>query len=83
MAELKKGRAGISDAEVEEEIEKLKESPMVRLARKEQRLQYKRRQVLYSLRAMEKRGRELTAMGYTIDTIGSEFLDVLDDDLNL
>jgi hypothetical protein len=56
-------------AQVESEIERLRDDPNVRLARKELRIQYKRRQVLYNLRNLEKRGRELAKLGYTCDNI--------------
>lgn len=62
----------LTDAQVEMEIEKLKDSPHVKLARKELRIQYKRRQVLYQLRNLEKRGKQLERMGVTIDNIESE-----------
>ena len=47
------------------EIERLKASEHVKLARKEQRLKYKQRQYLYQLRNLEKRGLQLAAQGYT------------------
>jgi len=59
----------LTEQAVEEEIARLKASENVKLARREARLKYKRRQTLYTLRALEKRGRELAADGYTIDTI--------------
>lgn len=59
----------LSDFEVEQEIERLQISPMVKLARKEQRLLYKRRQALYNLRALEKRGKQLVKKGITMDNI--------------
>ena len=59
----------LSDQEVEAEIESLRTSPMVQLARKEQHLQYKRRQVLYNLRNLEKRGQKLAERGITMDNI--------------
>ena len=62
-------RTFITDAAVEKELEQLKASPYVQLARREQRLKYKYRQQLYSLRNLEKRGKELAAIGITIDTI--------------
>ena len=34
----------LTDEQVEQEIEKLQDSPLVKLARKEQRIRYKRRQ---------------------------------------
>lgn len=52
-----------------EEIERLKASENVKLARKEQRLKYKQRQYLYILRNLEKRGKTLAAQGYTLDNL--------------
>ena len=52
-----------------DEIERLKASEHVRLARKEQRLKYKQRQFLYQLRNLEKRGKALAAQGYTLDNL--------------
>ncbi|MBO7251367.1 MAG: hypothetical protein J6V25_01950 [Oscillospiraceae bacterium] len=51
------------------EIERLKASENVKLARKEQRLKYKQRQFLYTLRNLEKRGKALAAQGYTLDNL--------------
>ena len=59
----------LTDEEVEEQINKLQESEYVKLARKEVRLKYKRRQKLYSLRTLEKRGKHLAAEGITLETI--------------
>lgn len=58
-----------TDEQIEREIHELKQSPYVALARREQRLKYKQRQQLYTLRNLEKRGRELAAIGVTVDTI--------------
>lgn len=71
----------LTDAQVEAEIERLRDDPNVRLARKELRIQYKRRQVLYNLRNLEKRGRELAKLGYTYDNIEDIMLgsDIVDD----
>lgn len=62
-------REFLTDAEVELEIARLTELPEVKLARREARLKYKRRQQLYQLRALEKRGKELKAAGITIENI--------------
>jgi hypothetical protein len=59
----------LSDEQVEMEIESLRTSPMVQLARKEQHLKYKRRQALYQLRNLEKRGCQLAKKGITMDNI--------------
>ncbi len=65
-------RNGITNEEVEREIKELEESPYVALARREQRLKYKRRQRLYNLRFLEKKGRELASTGITLDTIDKQ-----------
>ena len=53
------------DEQVETEIERLSSSELVRLARSEQRAKYRRRQYMYQLRSMEKRGAELAEQGFT------------------
>lgn len=64
----------LTDAQVEAEIERLKDDPNVKLARKELRIQYRRRQALYQLRNLEKRGKELAKLGYTYENIESIML---------
>lgn len=59
----------LTDEQVEQEIERLKASEAVKLARKEQRLKYKYRQKLYTLRVLEKRGRELMKQGVTLEAL--------------
>lgn len=59
----------ITDAEVELEIDRLSKSPMVALAKKEQAIKYKRRQYLYKLRGLEKRGQELAEKGIDLDSL--------------
>ena len=66
-------REFLTDEEVEAEIERLSKSDAVKLARREQRIKYRRRQQLYTLRAYEKRGKQLMAEGVTM-----EALDILD-----
>ena len=51
-----------------------------RLARKELRLEYKRRQALYQLRNLEKRGKELMAAGITYENI-EEMMQAAEDEL--
>lgn len=65
----------LTDEEVEREITRLRESEAVKLARKEQQLRYRRRQVLYQLRWYEKRGLELMDKG-----VVPEDFDILGDD---
>lgn len=59
----------LTDDDVEREIARLTESDFVRLARKELRLKYKRRQALYQLRNLEKRGKQLAQAGITYENI--------------
>ena len=59
----------LTDEAVEQEIARLTATPEVKLARREARLKYKRRQQLYQLRALEKRGKELAEAGITLENI--------------
>lgn len=59
----------LTDEQVEIEIARLTASPAVKLARRELRLKYKRRQQLYQLRTLEKRGNELAEAGITLENI--------------
>lgn len=69
----------LTDEQVEREIERLRESPLVALARKEERIRYKRRQVLYNLRALEKKGKQLQAAGITMEMLQQLGDEVIDD----
>lgn len=60
---------GLTDKQVEQEIERLKESPYVKLAKKEEQIRYRRRQYLYGLRQYEKKGFELASAGITIEML--------------
>ena len=64
-------REFLTDEQVEIEIEKLTESPYVKLARKEEQIRYRRRQRLYALRNYEKRGKELADSGITMKMLES------------
>lgn len=66
-------REFLTDEEVEAEIERLTKSDAVKLARREQRIKYRRRQQMYTLRAYEKRGKQLMAEGVTMEAV-----DILD-----
>lgn len=59
----------LTDAQVEMEIERLKDSEAVELAKKENRIKLKRRQYMYTLRWYEKRGKELMEMGVTAENM--------------
>ena len=64
---------GLTDAQVEQEIERLLNSPAVALARKEMRLRYKRRQYMYQLRNFEKKGNALIAAGITEEMLEAAY----------
>jgi DNA gyrase/topoisomerase IV subunit A len=59
----------LTDAQVELEIDRLMNSKAVKLAKKEAQIKYKRRQYMYQLRNMEKRGKQLEAQGITLENI--------------
>ena len=59
----------LSDKEVEQEIARLLQSPHVALAQREQQIRYQRRQYLYNLRDLEKKGRALEKAGITMDVL--------------
>jgi hypothetical protein len=59
----------LTDEQVEAEIEKLKKSEFVKLAKKEEQIRYRRRQYLYGLRQYEKKGKELAKAGLTIEIL--------------
>lgn len=63
---------GLTDEQVEMEIERLLNSEDVKLAKKEQQIKFRRRQYLYSLRSMEKRGKQLIKQGITLENIEAE-----------
>lgn len=67
--------SALSDERVEQEIDRLRESPYVKLARKEERLRYVRRQALYTLRNLEKRGKALAAAGITLEMLDRGYED--------
>ena len=70
----------LTDDQVEHEIERLNQSEYVALARREQRIRYKRRQYLYQLRDLEKKGRALAKAGITMDVLnGLNEVDEYDD----
>ena len=70
---MKKTIGFLSDEEVEQEIERLNNSEMVALARREARLKYKRRQYLYQLRDLEKKGKALMEAGITREVLDAMY----------
>ncbi len=58
-------RKQFTDEEVEIEINRLRNSEAVKLAKKEQQIKNRRRQYMWTLQYMEKRGKQLQQMGIT------------------
>ena len=72
---MKEKTYGLTDAQVEAEIERLRNSEAVALARRKQRLEYRRRQFLYQLRDLEKKGKALLAAGLTREVLDGMYGD--------
>lgn len=70
---MKEKEWGLTDEEVEREIERLNASEAVALARRKARLEYRRRQYLYQLRDLEKKGKALLAAGITREVLDSMY----------
>ena len=66
---VEKREFGLTDEQVEAEIARLNASDAVALARYEARLRYRRRQYLYNLRDLEKKGKALKAAGMTREVL--------------
>lgn len=64
-------REVLNTEQVEEEIKQLQQSPMVKLAVRERAVRNRRRQYLYWLRQMEKKGKQLTESGITFESLSS------------
>ena len=67
-----------TDEQVEQEIARLTHSEAVRIARAEMRAKYRRRQYLYALRNLEKRGLKLMEQGYAAEDFFSSETDAED-----
>lgn len=61
----------LTDEQVEREIERLMDSDLVKLAKREEYVRNRRRQYLYSLRSYEKKGKELAESGITMKVLES------------
>ncbi|MBR5948231.1 MAG: hypothetical protein IKZ82_06230 [Clostridia bacterium] len=61
----------LTDEQVEEEIARLLKDEHVKLAKKEERIRYRRRQYMYTLRTYERKGRQLEAEGITMEYLMS------------
>lgn len=70
---MKEKEYGLTDEEVEAEIERLNASEAVALARREARLKYRRRQYLYQLRDLEKKGEALLKAGITREVLDAMY----------
>ena len=66
---MKEKEWGLTDEQVEQEIARLNASEAVALAKREMRLRYRRRQYLYNLRDLEKKGKALMAAGITREVL--------------
>jgi hypothetical protein len=73
MANKKVYEGFLTDEQVEAEIERLTASEAVALARREARLKYRRRQFLYQLRDLEKKGKALMEAGITREVLDAMY----------
>lgn len=64
------------DELIDSEIARLRSTEAVKMAEKEMRLIYRKRKYLAQLRWMEKRGKQLMADGWTLDTLELLFKDI-------
>lgn len=58
-----------TDEQVDAEIERLRNSPHVKLARREEAVRNRRRQYMYQLRMYEKKGKALELAGVTMELL--------------
>ena len=77
---MAKAKDFLTDEQVELEIDRLLNSDAVKLAKKETRIKLRRRQYMYSLRTMEKRGKELKKQGITLENIEARLFGEIDED---
>lgn len=70
----------LTDEQVEAEIERLNKSEAVALARRKARLEYRRRQRLYNLRDLEKKGKALMAAGITREVLDAMYSEESEDE---
>ena len=71
-------REFMSDEMVDEEILRLQNSPLVKLARREEAIRNRRRQYMYQLRMYEKKGKVLESQGITmadLEEMAGDFYD--------
>lgn len=70
----------MTDEEVAQEIEELKNNEFVKLAIKEKTIKSKFRQKLYNLRSRERRGIELAKAGMTLENMDRMLKEMEDED---
>lgn len=68
-------RTTLTDEQVDEEIRRLMASPNVKLARREEAIRSYKRQQLYQLRILEKKGMELAAKGVTLEILDDSYFE--------
>lgn len=73
-------REFMSDEMVEDEILRLQNSPLVKLARREEAIRNRRRQYMYQLRMYEKKGKQLEAQGITMSELEEMAGDLYEDE---
>ena len=62
-------REFLTDEMVDDEILRLQASPHVKLARREEAIRNRKRQYMYQLRCLEKKGKQLEAQGITLEEL--------------
>lgn len=62
----------LTDEQVELEIQRLKSSHHVKLAKKEEAIRNRRRQYMWTLRCYEKKGKALEAQGISLESLELE-----------
>lgn len=77
---MKNNEKWLTDEQVEAEIARLNASEAVKLARYEARVKYRRRQYLYNLRDLEKKGKALMKAGITRDILEDRFAECGEDE---
>ena len=77
---MKNNEKWLTDEQVEAEIARLNASEAVKLARYEARVKYRRRQYLYNLRDLEKKGKALMKAGITREMLEGRFEECSEDE---
>jgi hypothetical protein len=77
---MAKKEYGLTDAQVDEEIARLNESEAVALARLANRLKNRKRQYLYNLRDLEKKGLALMEAGITKEMLKKMYEETTEED---